>query len=133
GKELAAQAIHREYFARHDARQGKKSHPFVAVNCGAIAESLLEAELFGYEEGAFTGSRRGGRAGLFEIAHGGTLFLATGDVLPLNEKGERVWPKAQDDASFVLVDASCSAEAVARISPRTATFHKGQLVWGSVV
>ncbi|MDI8993007.1 sigma 54-interacting transcriptional regulator, partial [Salmonella enterica subsp. enterica serovar Anatum] len=38
-------------------------------------ESLLEAELFGYEEGAFTGSRRGGRAGLFEIAHGGTLFL----------------------------------------------------------
>ncbi len=46
GKELAAQAIHREYFARHDARQGKKSHPFVAVNCGAIAESLLEAELF---------------------------------------------------------------------------------------
>ncbi|STM20383.1 Propionate catabolism operon regulatory protein [Escherichia coli] len=68
GKELAAQAIHREYFARHDARQGKKSHPFVAVNCGAIAESLLEAELFGYEEGAFTGSRRGGRAGLFEIA-----------------------------------------------------------------
>ncbi len=59
GKELAAQAIHREYFARHDALQGKKSHPFVAVNCGAIAESLLEAELFGYEEGAFTGSRRG--------------------------------------------------------------------------
>jgi cytosine/adenosine deaminase-related metal-dependent hydrolase len=60
------------------------------------------------------------------------LFLATGDVLPLNDKGERVWPKAQDEASFVLVDASCSAEAVARISPRTATFHKGQLVWGNV-
>ncbi|WP_250263409.1 sigma 54-interacting transcriptional regulator, partial [Escherichia coli] len=58
------------------ARQGKKSHPFVAVNFGAIAESLLEAELFGYEEGAFTGSRRGGRAGLFEIAHRGTTFLA---------------------------------------------------------
>ncbi|MFP1496539.1 sigma 54-interacting transcriptional regulator [Escherichia coli] len=75
GKELAAQANHRGYFARHDARQGKKSYRFVAVNCGAIAESLLEAELFGYEEGAFTGSRRGGRAGLFEIAHGGTLFL----------------------------------------------------------
>ncbi|MEX3021889.1 amidohydrolase family protein [Kluyvera sp. STS39-E] len=61
-----------------------------------------------------------------------SLFLATGDVLPLNDKGEQVWPKAQDEASFVLVDASCSAEAVARISPRTATFHKGQLVWGSV-
>ena len=52
------------------------------------------------------------------------LGIATGDVLPLNDKGERVWPKAQDDASFVLVDASCSAEAVARISPRTATFHR---------
>ena len=83
GKELAAQAIHREYFARHDARQGKKSHPFVAVNCGAIAESLLEAELFGHEEGAFTGSRRGGRAGLFEIAHGGTLFLDEIGEMPL--------------------------------------------------
>ncbi len=83
GKELAAQAIHREYFARHDARQGKKSHPFVAVNCGAIAESLLEAELFGYEEGAFTGSRRGGRAGLFEIAHDGTLFLDEIGEMPL--------------------------------------------------
>ncbi len=83
GKELAAQAIHREYFARHEARQGKKSHPFVAVNCGAIAESLLEAELFGYEEGAFTGSRRGGRAGLFEIAHGGTLFLDEIGEMPL--------------------------------------------------
>ncbi|MDC9614438.1 amidohydrolase family protein [Xenorhabdus khoisanae] len=60
------------------------------------------------------------------------LGIATGDVLPLNDKGERLWPKVQDDASFVLVDASCSAEAVARISPRTATFHKGEMVWGSV-
>ncbi|MDU9355230.1 amidohydrolase family protein [Klebsiella sp. 141153] len=60
------------------------------------------------------------------------LAIATGDVLPLNDKGERVWPKVQDDASFVLVDASCSAEAVARISPRTATFHNGKMVWGSV-
>ena len=53
------------------------------MNCGAIAESLLEAELFGYEEGAFTGSRRGGRAGLFEIAHGGTLFLDEIGEMPL--------------------------------------------------
>jgi cytosine/adenosine deaminase-related metal-dependent hydrolase len=43
-----------------------------------------------------------------------------------------VWPKVQDDASFVLVDASCSAEAVARISPRAATFYRGRMVWGSV-
>jgi cytosine/adenosine deaminase-related metal-dependent hydrolase len=60
------------------------------------------------------------------------LGIATGDVLPLNDKGERVWPNAQDEASFVLVDASCSAEAVARISPRTATFHQGELVWGTM-
>jgi cytosine/adenosine deaminase-related metal-dependent hydrolase len=61
-----------------------------------------------------------------------SLAIATGNVLPLNDKGERMWPKAQDEASFVLVDASCSAEAVARISPRTATFHKGNLVWGEL-
>ncbi|POT58497.1 propionate catabolism operon regulatory protein PrpR [Citrobacter amalonaticus] len=83
GKELAAQAIHREYFARQGRRCGRQSAPFVAVNCGAIAESLLEAELFGYEDGAFTGSRRGGRAGLFEIAHGGTLFLDEIGEMPL--------------------------------------------------
>ncbi|MDB5762932.1 MAG: prpR, partial [Herminiimonas sp.] len=71
GKELVAQAIHRESLNFH----GQAGKPFVAVNCGAIAESLLESELFGYEEGAFTGSRRGGHAGLFEAAHRGTLFL----------------------------------------------------------
>lgn len=76
GKELAAQAIHRE---SPRARQA-----FVAVNCGAIAESLLESELFGYEEGAFTGSRRGGHAGLFEAAHRGTLFLDEIGEMQLN-------------------------------------------------
>ncbi|ECG0995623.1 TPA: propionate catabolism operon regulatory protein PrpR [Salmonella enterica] len=83
GKELAAQAIHQTFFHRQPQRQHKPSPPFVAVNCGAITESLLEAELFGYEEGAFTGSRRGGRAGLFEIAHGGTLFLDEIGEMPL--------------------------------------------------
>lgn len=67
GKELFAQAIH-NYSTR-------KSSPFVAVNCAALPESLLESELFGYEEGAFTGARRGGKMGLFEQADGGTLFL----------------------------------------------------------
>nr|WP_315486731.1 propionate catabolism operon regulatory protein PrpR [uncultured Undibacterium sp.] len=76
GKELAAQAIHRE--------SPRSRQPFVAVNCGAIAESLLESELFGYEEGAFTGSRRGGHAGLFEAAHRGTLFLDEIGEMPLN-------------------------------------------------
>jgi transcriptional regulator, propionate catabolism operon regulatory protein len=81
GKELAAQAIHRA----HPQMQGKVQahHPFVAVNCGALAESLLESELFGHEEGAFTGSRRGGRAGLFEAAHRGTLLLDEIGEMPL--------------------------------------------------
>ncbi|EBZ0650427.1 propionate catabolism operon regulatory protein PrpR [Salmonella enterica subsp. enterica serovar Napoli] len=83
GKELAAQAIHQTFFHRQPHCQNKPSPPFVAINCGAITESLLEAELFGYEEGAFTGSRRGGRAGLFEIAHGGTLFLDEIGEMPL--------------------------------------------------
>ncbi|MDR0219411.1 MAG: propionate catabolism operon regulatory protein PrpR [Enterobacteriaceae bacterium] len=83
GKELVAQAIHHEYTLRYGQLKGKHPRPFVAVNCGAIAESLLEAELFGYEEGAFTGSRRGGRAGLFEVAHRGTLFLDEIGEMPL--------------------------------------------------
>ena len=73
GKEMVAQGIH--------AASRRRARPFVAVNCAAFPETLLEAELFGYEEGAFTGSRRGGRPGLFEAAHTGTIFLdEIGDV-----------------------------------------------------
>jgi propionate catabolism operon transcriptional regulator len=78
GKELVAQAIHREA-----PRTLGQNRPFVAVNCGAIAESLLESELFGHEEGAFTGARRGGHAGLFEAANRGTLFLDEIGEMPL--------------------------------------------------
>lgn len=67
GKELFAQSIH-NYSQRHKG-------PFVALNCAALPEHLLESELFGYEEGAFTGARKGGKAGMFELAHRGTLFL----------------------------------------------------------
>ncbi|WP_369309499.1 amidohydrolase family protein [Providencia rettgeri] len=59
-----------------------------------------------------------------------SLAIATGNILPLNEKGQQIWPAKGDEASFVFVDASCSAEAVARISPRHACFHKGYLAHG---
>ncbi|PKM85198.1 MAG: hypothetical protein CVU86_03470 [Firmicutes bacterium HGW-Firmicutes-11] len=76
GKEMFAQAI-------HNCGSRKKS-PFVAVDCGAIPRELLESELFGYEEGAYTGARKGGHRGKFEIAHGGTLFLDEIINLPID-------------------------------------------------
>ncbi len=67
GKEIIAQSIHNI--------SKRKKEAFVAINCAAISENLLESELFGYEEGAFTGAIKGGKPGLFELAHGGTIFL----------------------------------------------------------
>lgn len=67
GKELFAHALHNESMRRKG--------PFVKVNCAAVPENLLESELFGYQEGAFTGARKGGQVGKFEMADGGTIFL----------------------------------------------------------
>lgn len=67
GKEILAQSLHHV--------SDRRKAPFVAINCAALSESLLESELFGYEEGAFTGARKGGKPGVFELAHGGTIFL----------------------------------------------------------
>lgn len=75
GKELFARAIHNE--------SNRKNKPFIAINCAAIPDQLLESELFGYEGGTFTGGRKEGKAGIFEIAHGGTVFLdEIGDMAP---------------------------------------------------
>lgn len=76
GKELIANLIHEN----SDRRKG----PFIKVNCGAIPGNLLESELFGYDHGAFTGARKGGKTGLFEIANGGTIFLDEIGDLPIN-------------------------------------------------
>lgn len=75
GKELFAQAIHN--------CSKRSEYQFVAINCAALPESLLESELFGYEEGAFTGAKKGGKPGLFEMAHMGTLFLDEIGEIPL--------------------------------------------------
>jgi len=75
GKDVLARVIHR--------LSHRSEGPFIKVNCGAIPEQLLESELFGYEPGAFTGARRDGKAGLFEVADGGTLFLDEVAEIPM--------------------------------------------------
>ncbi|WZL73890.1 sigma 54-interacting transcriptional regulator [Clostridiaceae bacterium 35-E11] len=76
GKELVAKTIH--------YNSCRKDFPFVAINCASIPETLFESELFGYEEGAFTGARKGGKPGKFELAQGGTFFLDEIGEMPLH-------------------------------------------------
>jgi transcriptional regulator with PAS, ATPase and Fis domain len=76
GKELFAHSIHQLSARSHQ--------PFVKINCGAIPEPLLESELFGYEEGAFTGAKKGGKKGKFHLADGGTIFLDEIGDMPIN-------------------------------------------------
>ncbi|WP_155490086.1 sigma 54-interacting transcriptional regulator, partial [Paraclostridium sordellii] len=91
GKELFARAIH-----NHSKRAG---NPFIAINCAAIPDNLLESELFGYEEGAFTGAKKGGSLGKFELADKGTIFLdEIGDMsLHLQAKLLRVLQEKEVD------------------------------------
>lgn len=91
GKELFAQSIHNG--------NRRANMPFVSVNCAALSETLLESELFGYEEGSFTGAVRGGKKGLFELAHGGTLFLdEIGEIsLGFQSKLLRVLQESEND------------------------------------
>ncbi|HHV72839.1 MAG TPA: sigma 54-interacting transcriptional regulator, partial [Clostridia bacterium] len=76
GKEIIAKLIHRA--------SKRSSGPLIRINCGAIPENLLESELFGYESGAFTGARKDGKPGMFELAEGGTLFLDEIGEMPLS-------------------------------------------------
>jgi transcriptional regulator with PAS, ATPase and Fis domain len=76
GKELFAQSIHNE--------SARSDQPFIAINCAAIPENLLESEFFGYNDGAFTGAKKGGNPGLFELAHNGTVFLDEIGEIPLS-------------------------------------------------
>lgn len=76
GKEILAQSIHNYSYRRNNK--------FVAINCGAIPANIIESELFGYEDGTFTGGRKGGKKGKFELANGGTLFLDEIGEMPLD-------------------------------------------------
>ncbi|KUO48996.1 MAG: hypothetical protein APF76_10210 [Desulfitibacter sp. BRH_c19] len=76
GKDLLARGIH--------SASMRSNGPFIGLNCGAIPEALLESELFGYEEGSFTGAKKGGKPGKFEIVNGGTLFLDEVGDMPLH-------------------------------------------------
>lgn len=80
GKEVFANAIH--FSGR------RKNRPFIRINCAAIPSELLESELFGYDEGAFTGVRRGGKPGKFEWANTGTIFLDEIGDMPLSTQAK---------------------------------------------
>lgn len=90
GKGLLAKSIHKN--------SSRRENPFVEINCAALPENLLEAELFGYEKGAFTGAAEGGKVGLFELAQGGTLFLDEIGDMPLNLQTKLL--KYLDDKQF---------------------------------
>lgn len=93
GKELFARAIHNS--------SGRRNFPFVAINCASIPDNLLESELFGYEGGAFTGARKEGQMGKFELANGGTLFLDEIGDLPLHLQPKLL--RALQDEAFMRV------------------------------
>ena len=95
GKELFAQAIHNE--------SSRKFGPFVAVSCAAIPCELIESELFGYREGAFTGSRKGGQVGKFELADKGTLFLDEISSMPIGMQS-KILRVLEDNEFFRLGD-----------------------------
>ncbi len=90
GKGLLARSIHKN--------SNRRNNPFIEINCAALPESLLEAELFGYEKGAFTGASELGKVGLFELAQGGTLFLDEIGDMPLNLQTKLL--KYLDDKQF---------------------------------
>ncbi|MFZ5946101.1 MAG: sigma-54 interaction domain-containing protein [Bacillota bacterium] len=93
GKDVIARLIH--------SKSPRNNMPFIKINCGAIPSNLLEAELFGYNSGAFTGARKEGKSGMFELAHTGTLFLDEIGELPLDLQ-VKLLQAVQDKAVYRL-------------------------------
>ena len=117
GKGLIAKFIHK------NGRYGKK--PFIQINCAALPETLLEAELFGYERGAFTGAREQGKVGLFELAHDGTLFLDEIGDLPLSVQAKLL--KYLDDNEIMRLGSTTSKKIQCKIIAATNRDLEGQV------
>lgn len=109
GKEVFAQSIH-NYSPR---REG----PFIYLNCSAIQENLIESELFGYDEGAFSGARKGGRRGMFELADGGTLFLDEIGDMPLSAQVKLL--RVIQERKFIRLGSEKSIKVDVRIIAAT--------------
>jgi PAS domain S-box-containing protein len=124
GKEMFAHAIHNQ----SERRKG----PFVAINCGAIPRELIASELFGYQDGAFTGAARGGRPGKFELASGGTLFLDEIGDMPLEQQiallrvlQDKTITRLGGDRPFVVdVRIICATHKDLREEIRKGTFRQ---------
>ena len=124
GKELICQGMHNA--------SARRREPFVAVNCAALAPSLMESELFGYAEGSFTGATRSGKAGIFELAHHGTVFLDEISELPFELQGKllRVLQEHQvmriGDDKIIPVDVKviCASNRNLSQMVREGTFRK---------
>lgn len=120
GKELFAQAIHNASFA---------GQPFVALNCAAIPETLIESELFGYEGGSFTGANRNGRPGKFELANDGTIFLDEIGEMPLNIQA--VLLRVLQERSVVRIGGNHSMPVNVRVIAATSKDLAGEVSMGN--
>ncbi|WP_028305458.1 sigma 54-interacting transcriptional regulator [Desulfitobacterium sp. PCE1] len=109
GKGLVAQTIHQ--------LSPRKEEPFIKINCAAIPENLLESELFGYEEGAFTGALKGGKPGKFELAQGGTIFLDEIGDMPLTMQAKIL--RVLQEKSFERIGGSKTLTVNVRIIAAT--------------
>lgn len=109
GKSLVAKAIHYE--------SPRSARPFIAINCASIPESLFESELFGYEEGAFTGAKKGGKPGMFELAQHGTLFLDEIGEMPMTIQAKLL--KVLQDHTIERVGGTRSISVDVRIIAAT--------------
>lgn len=121
GKEVFAQAI-QNYSPR-------RNEPFVVLNCGAIPRNLMESELFGYDEGAFTGAKRGGQVGKFEVADGGTIFLDEIGEMPLEMQTKLL--RVIEEGTIVRVGSSAEIPVNVRIIAATNKILKEEVKKGN--